>query len=181
MKNLWIAIFVVLSTATLSAQDLDLGLKAGVNFADLTGADGTSTRTGFVFGGFAGVKFADKIGLQADLLYSQQGAEFDSEKIDLDYVNIPIVLKYYVTKSINLQAGPQFGFVVNDGLGDIGGEVKKKDFDTSGVAGLGLEFPFGIRASARYHFGLSKVLEVEDTNEDAKNSVITIAVGYSFL
>ena len=60
------------------------------------------------------MKFTDKVGIQADLLYSQQGAEFDAGEFDLSYVNIPVVLKYYLVQGLNIQAGPQFGFVVDD-------------------------------------------------------------------
>ena len=55
-----------------------------------------------------------RLRLQGDVLYSQQGAEFDLGKVDLDYVNVPIVFKYYLVKRLNLHVGPQFGFLVSD-------------------------------------------------------------------
>ena len=55
-----------------------------------------STKTGYVGGAFVTIKFSDKIAIQGDLLYSQQGVELDVDKINLDYINFPLVLKYYI-------------------------------------------------------------------------------------
>lgn len=181
MKKLILILVATFTVTAVSAQDLDLGIKAGANFANITDASGLSNKTGFVVGAFAGVKFGDKIGIQGDLLYSQQGAEFDGGSIDLNYVNVPVVLKYYVTENFNLQAGPQFGFVVDDNFknlpGEIIGNAKAESFDLTGVAGVAYDFPFGIRLSGRYNFGLTDIMK----SDSGKNSVITLAVGYSFL
>jgi hypothetical protein len=160
------------------AQGIDLGLKAGVNFANITDASGLSNRTGFVFGAFVGGKLGDKLGIQGDLLYSQQGAEADPEKIDLNYVNVPVVIKYFLTESLNLQAGPQFGFVVDDNIKQVFNNiVEAESFDLTGVVGLGYDLPMGIRLEGRYNFGLTDVVK----NESGKNTVVTLSVGYSFL
>ena len=163
------------------AQGVDLGVKAGVNFANITDASGFSNRTGFVAGFFVGGKFNDKLGIQGELLYSQQGAEFELGDFDLDYVNVPVIVKYFVAQGFNIQAGPQFGVLVNDEartvLGEVINDVATNDFDISGVVGLGYDFPLGIRVSGRYNFGLNDIPE----NGDGKNSVVTLALGYSFL
>jgi hypothetical protein len=181
MKKLILILVASVTVTAVSAQGLDLGIKAGANFANITDASGLSNKTGFVVGVFAGAKFGDKLAIQGDLLYSQQGADFDGGSIDLNYVNVPVVLKYYVTENLNLQAGPQFGFVVDDNFkdlpGDIQGDIEAESFDLSGVAGVGYDFPFGIRLSGRYNFGFTDIMK----SGSGKNSVITLAVGYSFL
>lgn len=178
MKKLILIVFTSIICTSLSAQGLDFGIKAGANFATFSDATGFSNKTGFVFGVFAGAKLGESVGLQADLLYSQQGAKFDGGEIDLNYVNVPVVLKYYITESINLQAGPQFGFVVDDNFKELPGSIAEAEsFDLTGVAGIGFELPLGIRASGRYHFGLTKV----NKSDGGKNAVFTLALGYSFL
>ena len=183
MKKVIILVFALFISAVGFSQGLDLGIKAGINFSSLTDAQGFSNKTGYVAGVFAGVKFSDKIGLQADLLYSQQGAEFDEGSFDLSYVNIPVVLKYYLFKGLNLQGGAQFGFNVDDDIstviGDIVTDVKAESFDLSGVVGVGFDFPLGIRVDGRYNFGLTEV--VKSNTSTPKNTVITLSVGYSFL
>lgn len=182
MKKLIVIVCVLFSGNSAFSQEIDLGVKAGVNFASISGASDYSNRTGFQAGVFGGIKFTDNIGIQADVLYSQQGAEFDSGKFDLEYVNVPVVLKYYLVQGLNIQAGPQFGFILNDDIYEVqlGGpsvRANAEKSDVSGVVGAGYDFPFGIRIDARYNFGLNDVLK----DNKSKNSVTSIAIGYSFL
>ena len=72
MKKIIFLSLMVLFTAKSLSQGVDLGIKVGANFATLT--DDVETRTGLSFGAFATIKFNDKIALQGDVLYSQQGA-----------------------------------------------------------------------------------------------------------
>lgn len=184
MKNILIILILFIS-ANSFGQELDFGIKAGVNFATITDAKDLQNKTGFQAGIFAGIKFNDNVGLQADILYSQQGAEFDAGKFDLTYVNVPVVLKVYLIKGLNLQAGPQFGFLVNDDVrfdileGDVSSDFKleTEKTDLSMIVGTGYDFPFGIRVDARYNFGLKNV----NKNVEGKNQVISLALGYSFL
>ncbi len=178
-----IAVFIVLAFAgfNMQAQDIDLGVKAGVNFATLTDATNLKSQTGFVAGVFAGFKVSEKVGVQAELLYSQQGADLDLGEFDLDYVNVPLILKYFISGGLNLQVGPQFGFLVNDDIsgvfGDIADQINANEFDVAGVVGVGFDFPMGIRLDGRYSFGLTDVPNIGSS----KNAVFTLALGYSFL
>ena len=183
-------IALVISVSGIS-QSIDLGVKAGVNFSSINYDNvASSSITGFQAGVFAGIKFSDKLGVQADVLYSKQGAELTVsnvlQQIDLSYVNVPIVLKYYVFQGLNIQVGPQFGFVINDNIKEIlAGQVDAKSADVSGVVGLGYDLPLGLRVDARYNFGFSDVLDgiiPGETNKgDSSNKVFSIAVGYTLL
>lgn len=178
MKKLIVLVFTVLLSAISMAQGLDFGVKAGANFSNFSGASNVSNKTGFLGGIFAGAKLGDKIGIQADLLYSQQGAEFDAGKIDLNYVNVPVVLKYYLFQGFNLQAGPQFGFVVDDNVFQVFNNVAEAEsFDLSGVLGVGYDLALGLRLDGRFNFGLSDIF----SERKGKNSVFSLALGYSFL
>jgi len=184
MKKLIIAAIVLFIGTTAFAQELDLGIKAGANFANISDASGLSNKTGFQAGVFAGIKFTDKVGVQADVLYSQQGAEYDFGKFDLNYINVPVVLKYYLFQGLNVQAGPQFGFILDDDIyedafGTNSIEANAEKSDVSGIVGAGYDFPFGVRLDARYNFGLTDVSK--DVDGKNKNNVFSIALGYSFL
>lgn len=171
MKKIIFLILLVLFTTKSFSQGVDLGIKVGANFASLT--DDVETRTGLNFGGFATIKFNDKIALQGDLLYSQQGAELlDIGKVDLDYMNVPVVLKYYLVKKLNIQVGPQFGFLVNDD------DLNTESMDIAGVVGLGLDLPLGFRIDGRYNFGLT---EIFPDVSGLKNNVLSLSVGWSIL
>ena len=174
MKKIIFLSLMVLFTAKSLSQGVDLGIKVGANFATLTELPDVDTRTGLNFGAFFTIKFNDKIAIQGDVLYSQQGAEFDLDKVDLDYVNVPIVFKYYLVKRLNLHVGPQFGFLVSD-FDASEFEDSYKSTDVSGVVGLGLDLPLGFRVDGRYNFGLTEFLP------DVKNNVFSLSVGWSIL
>jgi len=181
MKKLLIVTAILFSSVQLLAQGIDFGVKAGVNFASISDASGLSNRTGFTGGVFAGGRFGDKFGIQGELLYSQQGAEFELGNFNLDYVNIPILARYFLVQGLNIQAGPQFGILVNDDaqtlIGEIVNDIGTNNFDISGIVGVGYDLPLGLRVSGRYQFGLNDVSD----EANGKNSVVTLAVGYSFL
>ena len=179
MNKLTVLVFAILISANGFSQEIDFGVKVGANFATLSDAEnGPSSKTGFQAGIFAGLKLSDKIGIQADVLYSQQGAKFSATDFDLTYVNIPVVLKYYVFKGLNIQAGPQFGIVVDDNIKELSsGILEAETSDVSGIIGLGFDLPFGLRIDGRYNIGFTEVIK----DYKGKNTVITLAVGYSFL
>jgi len=174
MKKIIFLSLMVLFTAKSLSQGVDLGIKVGANFATLTELPNVDTRTGLNFGAFFTIKFNDKIAIQGDVLYSQQGAEFDLDKVDLDYVNVPIVFKYYLVKRLNLHIGPQFGFLVSD-FDASEFEDSYESTDVSGVVGLGLDLPLGFRVDGRYNFGLTEFLP------DVKNNVFSLSVGWTLL
>lgn len=181
MKRSILLFFALVFVMTGYSQGIDFGLKGGANFSNISDASGLNNKTGFHAGVFLGLKFNDKIALQPELLYSQQGAEFDAGKFDMDYVNVPVIIKFYLVQGLNIQVGPQFGFVVNEdvhqSVAGIEQQWETNDFDMTAVLGAGYDLPMGLRIDARYNFGFTDVL----TDESSKNTVISIALGYSFL
>jgi len=177
-----------------------LGIKAGPNFAtiDTKASPGQNykNRAGFHGGAFLLVK-AGKLGIQPEVIFSQQGSKVEINSQDFEsnfsYVNIPIILKLYTIAGINIQAGPQFGFVTNaeapiqEQLGvyrmaDVKDKAKNSDF-TLGL-GLGWDLPFGLTIDARYNLGLSKIYDdAPDTQQttDAKNQVFQVSLGYKLI
>jgi hypothetical protein len=173
MKKAFIICCLFLSTYSIYAQGVDLGIKAGLNFASLTDAKDSDNKTGYTFGMFAGIKFSKKLAIQGDLLYSAQGVD----DIDLNYVNVPIVLRYFIFKKLNVQVGPQFGFVVDDNVKEIfNSTAESNSFDMSGVLGIGYDLPLGFRVAGIYNFGFKDAVD-----NLGKNSVFNVSVGYSFL
>jgi len=180
MKKLFLIFAILGGIATTSAQEFDLGVKVGANFATISDVDDLDNKTGLRAGLFLGLKY-DKIGIQPEILYSEQGGKNDFGDYELNYVNIPVMFKFYIIGDIvNFQIGPQFGFVIEDSFPTMEGvdsQVNTNDFDFSGAAGIGVELPLGVRVEARYNFGLTDVSD----NGAGKNNVISVALGYSFL
>lgn len=183
MKRIVLVVLVSFLGFSTYAQGIDLGIKLGANFSKVSDINtDLDNKTGFVGGAFLGLNFNEKAGILVEALYSQQGAKFELGEFDISYLNVPVLFKYKLIQGLNLQVGPQFGFVVDDKVSFdsvVGGAetaVETNSFDTSGVVGLGYDLPMGLRVSARYTFGFSEI-----TDDGGKNSVITLAVGYSFL
>ncbi|WP_407933712.1 outer membrane beta-barrel protein [Aquimarina algiphila] len=90
-------------------------------------------------------------------------------KCTTGYLNLPVLVKLKFAKIFSVEAGPQFGFVVNDDF-EVG---DPESFDLSGAVGAGVEFgPFF--GQLRYNFGFTDVID----NVEAKNSAFQISVGY---
>ncbi|WP_103865135.1 porin family protein [Aquimarina sp. I32.4] len=179
MKKLFLlAIAIIGFSVSSNAQDIKFGFKGGLNFATLNGDNlqgNPDGRTGYHIGAVAQIGLAEKFALQPELLYSAQGVKDG----DIDYINVPVLLKYKFAKIFSVEAGPQFGFVVNDNLDKAFGttivDIKAKNFDLSGAVGAGVEFgPFF--GQLRYNFGVTNVFDVD--NFDSKNSNFQVSVGY---
>ncbi len=187
---------------------LDLGVKGGLNFASLNSVStSTSTtydnRTGYHFGAYALIKVT-KIGIQPELLFSRQGQNFtvnsQNYSSSFDYITIPVIIKLYIAGGLNLQAGPQFGFL-SSAKGDLinlasnnvsatGQDLSSfvKSSDVSLAIGAGWDLPFGLNITARYNIGLSDVNKYTGTTSQnivsslgtsqAKSQVVQLSVGY---
>ncbi len=200
MKNhLLIVIISLLSFGGTQAQEFfNFGVKGGVNFATLTGDDAdeldAKMKTGFHLGVLAEIMISDKFGIQPEVLYSSQGAKSDASVFEefgdvdvtlkLDYVAVPVMLKYFVSPGFSLEAGPQFSFLSKSEIeAEFGGETETEDlkddtesFDLGAALGVGYGLPQGFLVQARYVMGFSDVY----TDADAKNSVIQLSVGWKF-
>jgi hypothetical protein len=158
------------------AQSIDFGPKLGANFATFGDLSSFDNEIGFVGGAFFGLKFS-KIGIQTEVLYSQQGEDFGFDQFNLDYINIPIAIKIYVLGSLNLQLGPQFGFLINDNIiDDVVESIEKESFDLNAFGGLGLDLPLNLNVDARYIFDISDNF----TASGFGNGFFSLAVGFSF-
>lgn len=189
---------VLLSAATATAQTettgkaTSFGVKGGVNFASVSGDDFDSpdSRTSFHVGLLAEFPMTDMFSVQAEALYSGQGFESDIDGVDgdkveyqLDYINVPVLAKIYLTSGLSIEAGPQFSFKVNEEIdadpGDDPGDLdldEAKDFDFGLAAGLTFQTNGGFFASGRYIYGMTDIIE----DVDVRNSVFQLGVGFKF-
>ncbi|MET0759396.1 MAG: porin family protein [Flavobacterium sp.] len=209
MKKVILSVAALFAFGFVSAQDVKFGIKGGVNFATLTGdVEDTSMKVGFNVGGLVEIKVSEKFSVQPELLFSTQGAKeeysetsgADSYKVEnnlnLGYLNIPIMAKYYVIDKFSLEAGPQFGFLMSaksdytetQTVGgvtstfseevDVKDEMNSVDFGIN--FGAGYDFTENISAGVRYNLGLSDISDEQEDNFEVQNSVISVSIGYKF-
>ena len=185
MKKVVFTVVAVVAFGISYAQEVKFGAKAGLNLSTLTGDDDTAMKVGFQVGGFAEIGISEKFAIQPELLYSEQGTKYDGTgdpSLHLNYLNIPVMAKFYVANGLSLEAGPQVGFLLSAKLktdagdGDFKEYVNSTDFGLN--FGVGYDLTANIALGVRYGFGLSDVNK--DGNDSIKNSNLALALGYKF-
>jgi hypothetical protein len=191
-RRLLVAIACIIFAQAAMAQ-VHLGIKAGAN---LTKVDGKAFRDefryGYHVGGFAEIGFG-KLGIQPEVLFNQLNQRVDSSfrnvyqnaasfsnyrDVKLRYLSIPIVLDYKLAPFLSLQAGPQFGILLDQDKNLVqNGKEAFKHGDFSMLAGAQLHVS-KIRVSARYFVGLANVNDLGDQNK-WKNQGWQLSVGLS--
>ena len=180
-------LFLVGALALFGAMNAQVkyGAKAGLNIATLNGdVEGVKSLVGFHVGGFAQVPLAAKFTFQPEVVYSAQGAKEDGGdgKINLGYINVPLMFKYAIAEKFNVEAGPQIGFLVsakekyNGNSDDIKDQLNSVDFSI----GLGASYDFtqNLSADVRYNAGVSNIAKESDSK--IRNGVFQIGLGYKF-
>ena len=192
MKKIILAAIVMMVSLSTFAQrepgTVTIQPRIGVSAADFNNTDDTSARVGMVAGAEVEYYVNNIVGIAAGLLYSQQGAELDTNnaadvKFKIDYINVPIIANIYVWKGLALKAGLQPGFNINSKFSGARGDIKTEvdmdvnTFDISIPAGI--YYDFGrLVLDARYNFGLLKIFD--DDYLDSKNLTFQLAIGYKF-
>ncbi|MBW1654003.1 porin family protein [Flavobacterium quisquiliarum] len=192
MKKIILSAIALMAFAFTNAQETRFGVKGGLNISSLVGGDVDDTKAliGFQVGGFAEIKIIERLSIQPELLFSTQGTKVDGfggqdEDWKLNYINVPVLAKFYVTKQFTVEAGPQIGFLVSAKAD--GNDVKDsfKSVDLGFNFGAGYNFTDNFSAGIRYTVGLSNVLDynVDDFDEyydSPKNSNLALYAAYRF-
>jgi len=178
MKKLIFTLMVISAPAVLFAQGLGIGLKGGVNFANVAWEDvNTSSITSWHIGGYININFSERFGITPEVLWTGQGTERDNATLNTNYIAVPVMLRFKVIPVIFLEAGPQFSFLTNVDDDDLDIEDQLKDNDFGLALGAGLNLPLGFNAGARYIWGFTNIHEV--SGEEIKNKTFQIYVGWT--
>ena len=178
----FLIVAIFLSVNTSFGQQAKLGLKSGMNLADLSGTVNVDTKAkpGMVLGAYLQAPFTDRTFFHPEIQFSVQGSQYERSrrvdntyiteetKVKLNYLNVvPLCVKFYLTesKNVNLLAGTQVGFLLSarevgvirgdDVDEDISEDFKSMDFAV--LAGLGMDLPFGLNFGARLNYGISDI------------------------
>lgn len=190
---------IVFAHADAAAQQLQAGVRAGVNLANVS-VDGDDsrpsfdTRAGLVAGAFVTWQAVSWLQVQPEVLYAAKGASLEQEGIDaqliLDYLEVPLLAR--VTRrvsgtSVYVVAGPALAWRLGaksraefSGATeeiDLAGDVES--FDLGIVAGGGVDVGRFV-IDARYTFG---VRDIDADRTDAvsmRNRVLSVTAGFRF-
>ena len=123
---------LMLCSAFAFSQEIKFGAKVGLNLSNLrgdypAGIDEHHSKIGFNIGGFAEYEINDKFTLQPELLFSTQGNTYGYKdyygggsyydgaeyNLKLNYLNLPIILKYKIIEKLSIDFGPQIGYLIS--------------------------------------------------------------------
>jgi hypothetical protein len=178
-KTILVTLLFLALSLNVQAQLLQLGVKAGINYANYSGTSvQTDAITSYHGGLVAEIKLLDKFAIQPELLYTTQGASYEKAgvefKNELGYIAIPVLAKIYLGKTISLELGPQASFLLSK-KGDF--TINDPNtFDFAIDAGLSLKVTKSIFIQGRYVLGLTEV----SPNTQFKNSVLQLSAGLMF-
>lgn len=184
-----------------------LGIKAGYNFAKLTGSTpdfSPKSNNGFMVAGFFAPQ-SKGVGYRTELIFSRQGFSFDEsgkmQDVTQDYVYMPHLTTFTIAKKVQLQAGGQVGYLLNAKKSSSAQTEEEKiteymnRFDYGFAGGIEI-YPFkGLLIGGRYNVSFGNLfktsaaattspipspLPFNPEEVKGKNAVVQFFVGYRF-
>lgn len=208
MKKILLSLFTVLFAAPSFAQyssggfSLDqstiyYGIRLGMNIANLSGdAPDLGSKVGLNLGGTVGLRLSDTtpVFLESGLYFTSSGASKDKNSITLNYLELPILIKYGVQVNDDIALlpfiGPTFRYGLFGGKWKTSGEGKTDSFgdnkfkrgDVGIKLGCGAEYN-KLYLELGYQFGITNIADWELENHDdaaVHNGALFLNLGVNF-
>ena len=185
-----------------------IGLKAGLNFANVTKASSIngSSRSGFHAGLLLGSSTKKIFGFQTEFMYSKQGYDYKTStktgSVNLDYITSINLTTINITKYFQIQFGAQTAFLLNAKVDSSSGSStgnasldKAMDFynrfDYGFAGGVEIHPVSGLLIGARLNISLSSLYKDFSNPSsgtppsfvpkvDVKNNLFQIFAGWKF-
>jgi hypothetical protein len=191
-------------------HSIGIGIKAGLNFANVTNASSIngSSRTGFHAGIFLAPETHSVLGSRTELLFSRNGYNYKSGTADgsvnLDYILLAQLMAIHITKYFEIDLGAQTGYLLhakadssqpstgNASVDKLLSFYNRFDFGFGGGAEV---HPIaGLIIGARYNISLTNLYKQSyqgngttppsfipsTSNINFKNNVVQLYLGYRF-
>ncbi|MBO4722767.1 MAG: PorT family protein [Muribaculaceae bacterium] len=199
MKKIAVALMcmIMATGAAMAQKQFTFGPKIGVDYTHFWGKDVSHDGVlNYQAGLFMEYRFNDKVSIAPEVVFAAQGGkykwvEFNGLEISttdhLNYINVPVMLKFYVAPSLSIDLGPQLGINIYKKATDkwtAEGKDLKDTYELNGVktvdfgVGLGLTYNIAkdVFVQGRYTMGMTKVFN----SGESKNGNAQIAIGYRF-
>lgn len=192
MKKYLVILLVSLTASATSFAQFRIGPKLGANMGKIDGKGfNEQYKLGYHLGGFAEITLGKKFGIQPEVLWNQINADtvsgfssvyqnLDNQNLSnpqLNYLSIPLLLTYKPVKVLSLQAGPQFGILINKDKNIFqNGKEAFKNGDLSMLFGAQLNI-LRVRVYGRYAVGLN---DISDVTSQEKWTTRGFQVGVGF-
>jgi len=211
MKKSVLIIAAVIMVHAAQAQFFQIGLKGGVSSSkaqvdEAFSIDGGTfkyetgkAKLGWHIGLYTRIQIS-KLYIQPELLFSSTGGEIEVTgdgistpelaEIDLNKLDVPVMVGFFLTKSFRIFAGPTFSYLISDDIKgtDLISDIKQ-NYNSATIgyqAGLGFDIS-RITLDLKYEGNLSKLgdsVTIPGINEtfstDLRNSQFIASVGFRF-
>lgn len=203
MKKTIIALMCMILTAgaAMAQKTFTFGPKIGIDYTHQLGKNiNDESALNYQVGAFMEYRLNNKFAIAPEVVFATNTRPkmewvdgfYHDPAIDVtttyqrNYINIPVMFKYYVSPSLSIDLGPQFGFKVYDRYTDKweerGKEMKEKhdmghrSFDFG--LGLGATYNFSEKVFVQLRYTLGLVPLYKDGN--ARNGNAQLAFGVRF-
>ena len=203
MKKVFALIAAAIVCMSASAQ-VQFGAKVGFDLTHFWGEDAPhGIQPNYQVGLMMEYKFNPHFAIAPEVVFAAQGGKASGNDDDdvigdinvkgtfhTNYINVPLMLKFYATPDFSIDLGPQVGFNVYSKMtasGKLGNVEAKESIDLKDNTktvdfGVGLGATYNLTnnafVQARYTLGLTNVFDIHDSNE--KNGNVQIAFGMKF-
>ena len=206
MKKITIALVCMLLTAgaAMAQKQFTFGPKIGVDYTHFWGKNVYhGGQLNYQAGVFMEYRFTNRFSIAPEVVFAAQGGKYDVKDYNdgdgyfdakftenVNYINIPVMFKYYVTPALSIDLGPQLGINVyskytvesKDKNLNINETLDQKDDTKTIDVGVGLGLTYNITndvfVQGRYTLGLTDVFD--KSWDTGKNGNAQIAIGYRF-
>src|SRR5690606_8483714 len=186
MKYYLFLIFVLIVQVVISQENkpVRFAIKAGANFSHINFSKGslppetpipTNWQPGIVSGVVVIIPLIQNFYFQPEYLFSQMGGKIENEnrQFIINYVSLPVLLKWEFLNNLSFLAGPQFDILINSKEKYENVEISLDDDieHRSIFLTVGLEYSFSskLRIGINYLHGLNHVDIVrENENQEFK-------------
>ena len=169
MKKVFISLFVFTVVQLNAQKKLAVGFKVGQNFSKVDNVAVDHNAASYHVGATVQIGLSNGFSIAPDVLLSQTKLEttltakeilsnLKPETYQLSYMTIPVLLQYSVVKSILIQAGPQYGILLDqtkDGPDNARVAFSTGEFSLVGGGKLNLG---GFFVYGRYVVGMNNIV-----------------------
>ena len=190
MKRLFFSFFFCL-IFIYSFGQLKGGIKGGANFCtfmvsksgDLFTDETFNPKVSYHIGTYVQNSFSKQLAWQIEVLFSNKGYIHkqgdESVNVSLNYLNWPVLLIYRPVKLLELEIGPEFGYLIT-------GEEFLSSFDFGIDFGARFNISEKFNAGLRYSQGLPFKMkldraEAEGYDPTYQNGVFQIYIGFNLI
>ena len=169
---------------TTKENGVRFGIKAGVNSSSLSWKQDGLEISGiqsFYAGGIAVFQVSKHFNIQSELIYSGEGVKAAGNKIELNYLRLPLLFQYQHSSGFHVEAGLQPGFIINSKAVNLDTKEEMDTKDQLTKAGATMAFGFGYRMKNGLGIDFRYAKGIDNPFGSADAKLLVASGGLSFI